>query len=169
VPVQSTVPRAGGGSSGPETYKPSEPSSGFPLTPWLVLPLAVVAWAGVVLFSRLERRRRALREPRGGVISAWAEASRTLGLAGVVRRRGETHLELARRVASSGVLSAEAEAAFFDLARLVERACYAASAPGPSGARQAFADAETVVRSARRKLARWQLVMTMLDPRGLVA
>jgi hypothetical protein len=71
-------------------------------------------------------------------------------------------------VASSGIVSAEAEIALFDLARLAEWACYGAGVPRAAGVRQALSDAATVVKSARGNLARWQVLMTSLDPRNLL-
>ncbi len=138
--------------------------------PWLlVVPFAMLAWAGGVPIWRRLRLRRATRRPRAGILAAWSEALRTLDLAGVRRRRAETYLELARRVALTGVLSEEASLALRDLARLATSASYAASPPGTAGTRQAMRDAKTVIRSARRRVARWQRVAAALDPRGLPA
>jgi len=67
------------------------------------------------------------------------------------------------------LLSEEAEIAFGDLARLATAAHYAGSSPGYEGADQAIHDAKTVVRSARRKVARWQQIVAALDPRDLPA
>ena len=138
--------------------------------PWLlVVPVALLAWAGGVPLWRRLRLRRAQREPRAGVLAAWGEALRMLDLAGVRRRRAETYLELARRVGSTGVLSEEGELALRDLARLATTASYAASPPSKAGSRQALRDAKTVARSSRRRVARWQRVAAALDPRSLVA
>jgi transglutaminase-like putative cysteine protease len=138
--------------------------------PWLlVVPFAALAWAGGVPIWRRLRLRRAGREPRAGILAAWSEALRTLDLAGVRRRRAETYLELARRVALTGVLSEEASLALGDLARLATSASYAASPPESGGTRQAMSSAKTVIRSARRRVARWQRVAAALDPRGLPA
>jgi hypothetical protein len=92
---------------------------------------------------------------------------RTLDLAGIRRRRAETYMELARRVSSTRMLSGEAELAFSNLARFATAASYAGSPPRDFAARQATLDARTVVRSARRRVARWQLVAAALDPRSL--
>jgi hypothetical protein len=109
------------------------------------------------------------RESRAGILAAWGEALRTLDLAGIRRRRAETYLELARRVTSTGVLSDEAELAFRNLARLATTASYAGAPPGDFAARQATRDANTVVHSARRRIARWQRIAAALDPRSLPA
>ena len=136
--------------------------------PWLlVLPTGMLSWAGGLLLWRRLRLRRLRRETRAGVLAAWGEALRTLDLAGIRRRRAETYLELARRVTSTGVLSDEAALAFWNLARLATAASYAGSPPGDFGARQATRDATTVVRSARRRIARWQRIAASLDPRSL--
>ncbi len=136
--------------------------------PWLlVLPAGMLSWAGGILLWRRLRLRRLRRETRAEVLAAWGEALRTLDLAGIRRRRAETYLELARRVTSTGVLSDEAALAFWDLARLATAASYAGSPPGDLGARQATRDATTVVRSARRRIARWQRIVASLDPRSL--
>ncbi|HLN06107.1 MAG TPA: hypothetical protein VK217_07505, partial [Acidimicrobiales bacterium] len=66
-----------------------------------------------------------------------------------------------------GVLSEEASLALRDLARLATSASYAASPPEAGWTRQATSDAKTVMRSARRRIARWQRVAAALDPRGL--
>jgi hypothetical protein len=138
--------------------------------PWLLLvPFALLAWAGGVPLWRRLRLRRARRESRAGILAAWGEALRMLDLAGVRRRRAETYLELARRVGSTGVLSEEAEVALRDLARLATTASYAALAPPDAGTRQALRDAKTIARSARRRVARWQRVVAALDPRSLPA
>ena len=107
------------------------------------------------------------RDARAGVLWAWKEALGTLELAGVRRRRAETYLELARRVASTTLLSEEAELAFADLALLATTASYGDTPAGGTGALQAQRDAETVVRSARRRIARWQRIASALDPRTL--
>jgi transglutaminase-like putative cysteine protease len=135
---------------------------------WLLVPFAVGAWVLGVAFWRRSGLRRAASEPRAGVLAAWGEASRMLDLAGIRRRRAETFVELAGRAASAGVLSREAELALLDLARLATSACYSAAPPGEGGAFQALADARTVARSARDRVAHWQLVAAALDPRGLV-
>ncbi|MGO9405745.1 MAG: DUF4129 domain-containing transglutaminase family protein [Acidimicrobiales bacterium] len=136
--------------------------------PWLlVLPAGMLSWAGGILLWRRLRLRRLRRETRAEVLAAWGEALRTLDLAGIRRRRAETYLELARRVTSTGVLSDEAALAFWDLARLATAASYAGSPPGDLGARQATRAATTVVRSARRRIARWQRIVASLDPRSL--
>ena len=140
VPGNTTAPR-----QVHHSRRPSGSSAPF----LLVVPVLVLAWAaGVPLWRRL-RLRRSRREPRAGILAAWGEALRTLDLAGIRRRRAETYLELARRVASTGVLSTEAERALGDLARLATLASYAAAAPpGDTGPLQAMRDARTVVRSA---------------------
>ncbi len=115
------------------------------------------------------RLRRLRSEPRAEILAAWGEALRTLDLAGIRRRRAETYLELASRVTSTGVLTDEAELALRNLARLATTASYAAAPPSEVGTRQAMSDAKTVVRSARRRGARWQRIAASLDPRGLPA
>jgi len=140
------------------------------LAAWLlVLLVAMLAWAGGVPMWRWLRLRRSRRESRAGILAAWGEALRTLGLAGIRRRRAETYLELASRVTSAGVLSDEAELALRNLARLATTASYAASLPSDVGTREAMSDSKTVVRSARRRVARWQRIAAALDPRGLPA
>ncbi len=133
----------------------------------LILPAGSFSWAGGLLLWRRLRLRRSRREARTGVLAAWGEALRSLDLAGIRRRRAETYLELARRVSSTGVLSDEAERAFRDLARLATTASYSGSPPGDFGVRQATRDAKTVVRSTRRRIARWQRIAAALDPRSL--
>ena len=159
------------GAGGSQTVKPRHARrSGDSSTPLLLLiPAAMLAWAGGVPLWRRLRLRRARREPRAGILAAWGEALRFLDLAGVRRRRAETYLELARRVSSTGVLSGEAELALTDLARLATTASYAASPPGERGSVQALHDARTVARSARRRVPRWQRVAAALDPRSLPA
>jgi len=174
----TTLPKAhnlrpsSGGVVHPRTPKPAHHShrSGGSSAPWLlVFPFALLAWSGGVPLWRRLRLRRAGRTPRAGILAAWGEALRTLDLAGIRRRRAETYLELAKRVASTGVLSEEAELALRDLARLATSASYVASPPGDAGTRQAMQDAKTVARSARRRVARWQRVAAALDPRSLPA
>ena len=144
-------------------------SSGL-LAAWLlVLLAAMLAWAGGVPMWRRLRLRRLRSEPRAEILAAWGEALRTLDLAGIRRRRAETYLELASRVTSTGVLTDEAELALRNLARLATTASYAAAPPSEVGTRQAMSDAKTVVRSARRRVARWQRIAASLDPRGLPA
>lgn len=129
----------------------------------------MLAWAGGVPMWRRLRLRRLRSEPRAEILAAWGEALRTLDLAGIRRRRAETYLELASRVTSTGVLTDEAELALRNLARLATTASYAAAPPSEVGTRQAMSDAKTVVRSARRRVARWQRIAAALDPRGLPA
>jgi len=141
---------------------------GASLALWLlVLPAGLLCWAGGLGWWRRSRRRRSRREPSAGILAAWNEALRTLDLAGIRRRRAETCMELARRVTATRMLSGEAELAFSNLARFATAVSYASSPPGAFAARQATRDARTVVRSARRRVARWQLVAAALDPRSL--
>jgi cob(I)alamin adenosyltransferase len=65
------------------------------------------------------------------------------------------------------LLSPEAALALGDLARLATAARYAATLPGKDAVGQAIRDARTVVRSAQRKVAPWQKILTALDLRGL--
>ena len=65
------------------------------------------------------------------------------------------------------MLSGEAAIAFSNLARSATAALYAGSPLGDLAAGQAALDARTVVRCARRRVARWQLVAAALDPRSL--
>jgi len=113
--------------------------------------------------------RRLKGEPRAAVLAAWGETSRALDGIGVGRRRAETHLELARRAVSARVLSAEAELALGDLARLATAAWYGASSPGQAGALRAIDDALTVVRSARGRLTGQRRLAAALDPRVILA
>jgi transglutaminase-like putative cysteine protease len=139
------------------------------LASWLlILPAGLLCWAGGLGWWRRSRRRRSLREPDAGVLAAWSEVLRTLDLVGIRRRRAETCIELARRVSATSVLSEEADLALSNLARFATAASYAGSPSGDFAARQATLDARTVVRSARRRVARWQLVVAALDPRSLV-
>ncbi len=155
----STKPSVGG--KGSRGRRPSGPWA-----PWLlVLPAGLLGWAGVLVLWR--RTRRLGREPRAGILAVWGEALRTLDLAGVRRRRGETYLELARRVATTGLLSEEAGLALLDLALLATTASYSGAPPGAVGARQAARDAQTVVRSARARIPLWQRFASALDPRSL--
>ena len=145
-------------------------------TSWVCPPLGTLAarspvvpavWVGArVLWKRL-RWRRARRDAWAGILAVWRGALGTLDLAGVRRRNAETYLELAGRVAATGVLSAEAELAFADLALLATTASYGDAPAADTRARQAERDAATVVRSARRRIARWQRIASALDPRGL--
>ena len=102
---------------------------------------------------------------RAGILAAWREALGTLDLAGVRRRRAETYLELAGRVAATGVLSEEAELAFADLALLATTASYGdrhlRRHPAPV---RRLATPATVVRSARRRIARWQRIVAAARP-----
>jgi transglutaminase-like putative cysteine protease len=144
--------------------------SSLPPAPWLlVLVLAVLAWAAVVPLWRRVRLGRPSADPRVRTLAAWGEASRTLDLAGLRSRRGETYLELSQRAVRTGVLSDQAALALADLAQLVTAACYGASPPAADGARRASEDAKTVVRSARASVARWQRIAAALDPRSLPA
>ena len=143
-------------------------SGSLPALWLLVLPAGLLCWAGGLLLWRRLRLRRSRRESRTATLAAWGVALKTLDLAGIRRRRHETYLELATRVSSTGVLSDEAGLAFDDLARLATTASYAGSPPGDFGARQATCDAKTVVRSARRRIARWQRIAVALDPRSLM-
>jgi transglutaminase-like putative cysteine protease len=158
-----------GGATGPGTReRGAHKGSGPPAALWLVIPFALLAWAGGVLLHRRLMLTRSRAEPRAGVLAAWGEALRILDLAGIRRRRGETCLELATRVSSAGVLSEAAEVALKDLARLATSAGYAAMPPGDAGLHQAVFDAKTVGRSARRRVARWQLVVAAFDPRAFL-
>ena len=139
-----------------------------PLAPWLlVFPAGLVCWAAAVMSWRRSRLHRSRREPRTGILVAWGEVMRTLDLAGIRRRRAETCMELARRVASTEILPGEAELALSNLARVATSALYGDSDPGDLVVRQATKDARTVVRAARRRIARWQLIAAALDPRRL--
>jgi transglutaminase-like putative cysteine protease len=159
-------------SSGSTRPKPGHDDPGHrSVVLWalLILALSMFAWAGGVRSWRRLRLRRSTRESVAGILAAWAEALRTLDLAGIRRHRAETYLELATRVTSTGVLSGEAELAFRDLAELVTTASYGVVPRGDFGARQAMTDAGMVVRSARRSVAWWQRVAAALDPRGFRA
>jgi transglutaminase-like putative cysteine protease len=176
VPVATTQPirlrpSPGARATTSKTREPHRSSGkGVPSDPWLLaIPLAIIGWLGGVPAWRKMRLRRCLREPRAGILAAWCEASRTLDLAGIRRRRAETFVELAKRVQIAGLLSEEAEIALGDLARLATAARYAGTSPGDDGVGRAIVDARTVVRSARSKLARWQQIAAALDPRGLPA
>ena len=164
-------PLPGGGVAGQKAHGAGgSHRSGSSSAPWLLaVPLAVLAWAGGVASRRRLSLRRARREPRAGILAAWGEALRTLDLAGIRRRQAETYLELASRVATTRVLSDDAQLALGDLARLATVAAYDASPPGDDGSRRAIRDAATVIRSARRRVARWQRVAAALDPRSLPA
>jgi transglutaminase-like putative cysteine protease len=163
-------PPPGGGASTPKLGRHGGGARRMraSLAIWLlVLPAGLLCWAGGLGWWRRSRRRRSRREPSAGILAAWSEALRTLDLAGIRRRRAETYMELARRVSSTRMLSGEAELAFSNLARFATAASYAGSPPRDFAARQATLDARTVVRSARRRVARWQLVAAALDPRSL--
>jgi len=164
-------PSPGGGGGAPRPgrrWYQARISGRLPALWLLVLPAGVLCWAGGLLLWRRLRLRRSRRESRAGILAAWGVALRTLDLVGIRRRRDETYLELAKRVSSTGVLSDEAGVAFGNLARLATTASYAGSPPGDFGARQATRDAKTVVRSARRRIARWQRIAVALDPRSLL-
>jgi transglutaminase-like putative cysteine protease len=133
----------------------------------LVLPLAMIAWAGGVPLWRRARSRRVAGHPRAEVLAAWGETSRALELAGMQRRRAETYIEFARRSAASGLLSGAGALALYDLASLMTTACYGADPLGHDGAGRAREDARTVVRAVRGRLAHWQRLAAALDPRGL--
>jgi transglutaminase-like putative cysteine protease len=159
---------AGGATNAKDRGAGRRGGSGAPSDLWLlIVPLAVLCWAGGVPAWRRRRLRRRLREPRAGILAAWAEVSRTLDRAGARRLRAETFVELATRVESAGLLSPEAALALGDLARLATAARYAATLPGKDAVGQAIRDARTVVRSAQRKVAPWQKILTALDLRGL--
>jgi transglutaminase-like putative cysteine protease len=167
--VHNLHPSPGATATAPRSPKPGRHNGagGAPTDPWLlVIPLAIIGWAGGVPAWRRLRLRRYLREPRTGILAAWSEVSRTLDLAGVRRQRAETFIELAKRVEVVGLLSEEAEVAFGDLARLATAARYAGTYPGHDIVDQAIRDAEIVVRSARRNVAWWQQIVAALDPRG---
>ncbi|MGO9965578.1 MAG: transglutaminase-like domain-containing protein [Acidimicrobiales bacterium] len=164
------VPPPGGGASTSRLGRHGGGTRRVGASPaiWLLaVPAGLLCWAGSLGWWRRSRRRRSRRAPSTGILAAWSEALRTLDLAGIRRRRAETHMELARRVTATGMLSTEAELAFANLARFATEACYAGSQPGDFAARQAELDARTVVGSARRRVARWQLVAAALDPRSL--
>jgi hypothetical protein len=169
-PARNLHPLPSGGTTKPNPGRRGDQahrSSSLSVQWLLLLPLCVLAWAGGLLLRRRLRLRRLMRKSRAGILGAWGEALRTLDLAGISRRRAETYLELSRRVTATGVLSDEADLAFRDLARLATAASYAAVAPGDFRARQAMCDAKTVVRNARRKIARWQRIAAALDPRSV--
>lgn len=168
-PAHNLHPSASGGVTG-KAHRPGSGSGpGVLLILSLLIGLALCGWVlAVPAYMRL-RLRRSVREPRAGVLAAWSQACRTLDLAGVRRRRAETYLELARRVASIGLLSKEAELALYDLAELATIASYAAVPPAQPGIERAFSDARTVVHAGRERVARWQLVAAALDPRGVPA
>ena len=165
-------PSPGAGGHETEAHEPVRHNrSGAPSEPWLA-PVSAGA-------ARLGRRRGVLArlalrrsppEPRSGVLAAWREATRTLDLAGIRRRRAETYRR-ARRACRGrpGCCPKRRRSRCSDLARLATAACYAPRRPGEAGLDQALRDARTVVRSARRRVARWQLVAAALDPRGLPA
>jgi transglutaminase-like putative cysteine protease len=134
----------------------------------LVASFLVAAVAGLLMWRRL-RLKAVVREPGTEILSAWSEASRTLELAGIRRRRGETFLELADRARTTGLLSGEAAAALADLAGLATIVCYSGSPPGLEGKDRARKDATTVIQSARLKVPRWQRIAAVIDPRGLLA
>lgn len=168
APAQNFHPSPSGGATNKASGPLSSGGPGGPSPLWLFLPLVLLVWAlGMPSYRRL-KLRRSMGKPRVGVLAAWAEASRTLELAGVRRRRAETYLELAKRTAATGVLSKEAEQALYDLAGLATTASYAACPPGQAATARALGDARMVIRSAREKVARWQLIVAAVDPRGVV-
>ena len=99
--------------------------------------LAPAAPEAPTAFGRARSLGRGLADPGGEGMSA--------------RRRAETHLELASRVVSAGVLSTEAELALCDLASAATSAWYGRSSPKEASASQAIADALAVVRSTAER------------------
>ena len=167
APTHNQHPSTGGGMTNPGGGGSGRRNgSGGPSLPWLLfLPVAMLFWAAGVLGWRRFRLRRLSREPREAVLVAWSEAARCFDRTGMHRRRAETHVELARRVVSAGLLPAHAEEALGDLARLATSAWYGESPPGEAGARQAIADALTVVRSTPMRFSYWRRFVSVLDPR----
>ena len=95
-PAQNLHPSPSGGATGKASGPGSSHGTGAPSELWLFLPLVLLAWVVAIPSYRGLRLRRSMGEPRAGVLAAWAEASRTLELAGVRRHRAETYLELAK-------------------------------------------------------------------------
>jgi transglutaminase-like putative cysteine protease len=135
------------------------------------LALLAVAWVLGVPTWRLVRRRRNRRDGREATIEAWRATTWLLAAAGAHRRRAETHLEFVQRVRRLGMLSDDAVGALEQLAERMDRALYA-----PVGGRQgtaadaaaAWAESATVRRSARRRIAWWQQISLVVDPRDLI-
>ncbi len=163
-------PSPGAGGTRPKAHEPVRHNrTGAPSEPWLPLSALALLASIVGLASWRLWLRRSPPEPRSGVLAAWREATRTLDLAGITRRRSETYVELAERVGSAGLLSEEAAIALSNLARLATAACYAPGSPGGAGLDRALRDARTVVRSVRTRVTRRQLVAAVLDQRGRFA
>ena len=130
-----------------------------------------VVWVGGVPTWRLRRRRRDRREARRAIGEAWASAGWMLAAAGAHRRRAETHLEFTDRVRRLGILTPAACDALTRLASRMDRLWYAppgAGAASPGEAAAAWAEAATIRRAARRRIAWWQRLALVVDPRDLL-
>ena len=130
-----------------------------------------VVWAGGVPTWRLRRRRRDRREARRAIGEAWASAGWLLAIAGAHRRRAETHLEFADRVRRLGILTPDACDALGRLATRMDRLWYAPVEAGGASAVEAaaaWADAATIRRAAKRRIAWWQRLALVVDPRDLL-
>ena len=136
------------------------------------LLLFALAWLVGVPTWRVLRRRRDRRDPRRSTVEAWRSATWLLAAAGAHRRRAETHLEFVDRVRRLGVLTRDADDALERLARRMDRALYGPPAAGGAAAPDAlaaWADSAAIRRSARRRIAWWQQLTLLVDPRALVS
>jgi transglutaminase-like putative cysteine protease len=135
-----------------------------------VLGLGIIWAAGVPLW-RLLRGRRDRHDERLATLAAWRSATWVLAAASAHRRRSETHLEFATRVRNLGLLSEEANGALERLAHRMDRALYApdrAQVSRRSDALAARSESAVIRRSARRRIAWWQQISLIVDPRDLL-
>ncbi|MGH9299780.1 MAG: DUF4129 domain-containing protein, partial [Acidimicrobiales bacterium] len=96
-------------------------------------------------------------------------ATWVLAAAGIHRRRSETHREFAHRTRQTGLLNDAAVDSFDRLAGRMDRVLF--SRGGADGADRSAADAESaaIKASARRRVAWWQRLLLVLDPRDLLS
>ncbi len=130
-----------------------------------------IAWALAVPLWRLARRRIDRRNYRSATLAAWRSATWVLAAASAHRRRSETHLEFAARVRKLGLLGNEGDEALERLAHRMDRVLYAPNMGDPDrnqDATAAWAESATVRRSARRRIAWWQQLSLIVDPRDLI-
>ena len=119
---------------------------------------------GLKLVSRRRRRDRLGTGPRADIARAWARCGDDLALVAIVRRRSETPIEFATRVAPR---LGDAGAALTRLARATTEAGYSSGDPDASSVRAA-ADAAGAVRRLVHERVRWyQRLSWWLDPRPL--
>lgn len=123
--------------------------------------IAVPSWRAVLARSQRQDPGRATR-------GAWDAALVTLAAAGAHRRRSETHREFAQRVRSLGILNEEANGALTRLAEREDRLLYGRGEVDERSALTARAESALVRRAARRRIAWWQQLFMVVDPRDLL-